>query len=83
VASFGEFQSAQDPDGSECGAHPGLNEAECLAARTLAHQRGVCLSKSPDVQICPTDLADADKVANGIPLDGCTQLNLDLQYVCG
>jgi hypothetical protein len=55
----------------------------CVSTLTVADQRGFCLTKSPDVQICPTDLSDADKIANGIPLDACTQMNLNMQYTCG
>jgi hypothetical protein len=55
----------------------------CVDTLTVADQRGFCLTKSPSVQVCPTDLADAEKIANGIPLDACTQMNLDMQLTCG
>lgn len=56
---------------------------DCLRTLTVADQRGFCLTKSPSVQVCPTDLSDAEKIAAGIPLDACTQMNLDMQYTCG
>lgn len=53
---------------------------ECVASLTVADQRGFCLEKTATIQICPAALSDAEKLAAGIKLDACTQLNIDLVY---
>lgn len=78
----------QDPGvgggGSSCRffESQGLDFAACVQALTVADQRGYCLQKSPTVQVCPTDLTDAEKLAQGIPLDACTKMNQDMGIVC-
>jgi hypothetical protein len=61
----------------------GIDFWQCVATLTVADQRGFCLTKSPDVMICPTDLSDEQKIANGIPLDACTEMNNLMGYSCG
>lgn len=84
----GSEESAQDADGSACTAIEEattgvIDTTECWNQRTISHQRGVCLAKSPGVQLCPLDLSDEQKLANGIPLDDCAQLNAEMSFVCG
>ena len=85
VDSFGDYASAQDPDGSGCDAlaSQGIEPAACLESRTLTHQRGFCLVISATVQSCPLALSNDQKIAAGMPLDGCSQINAALDLNCG
>jgi hypothetical protein len=58
----------------------GVSFNECVQSLGVADTRGFCLAKSPDVMVCPTDLTNEEKIANGIPLDACTNLNNTLNY---
>ncbi len=64
-------------------ATQGIDFGLCVQQLTVADQRGFCLQKAPDVQLCPAALSDAQKIMQGIPLDGCAQLNMDLGLTCG
>ena len=71
----------QDPGvssgGSACNTllGDGIDFWSCVGQLTVASERGLCLAKSPTVQVCPTDLPDY--------VDACEKLNQDLGYTCG
>lgn len=58
---------------------------ECVASLSVADQRGFCLLRDPanGVNACPSDLSNEQKIANGIELDACTQMNIDMNLSCG
>lgn len=77
----------QDPGvaaaGSACNGYAAQGAStfdDCVASLGVANTRGFCLAKSPDVMVCPTDLTNEEKLANGIPLDACTQLNIEMNF---
>jgi hypothetical protein len=64
-------ETHQDPGGKQCtkfsAGVPGAKDA-CFHALTVADQRGFCLGKGPNVQICPTAVVGY--------VDACEQLNI-------